>query len=155
VKISLSDELETALASDEVGELDEIIRGHRPEHFQNLKKLVLADPAVKREYRKRALYALGRWGDRSIVPEIARVLPDLDETERITAIDTFGRLGTRQAFEAVIGYVRDPSPQIRKFVVHALGRIGSREAYEKLRTIANEDPEKWIQELAARRIEKH
>ena len=120
-----------------------------------MKKLVSTDPAVKREYRNRALYALGRWGDPSIVPDIARVLPELDETERITAIDALGRLGTKQALEAVAKYVSDPSPQVRKFVIRALDRIGGREAQTKLRAIANEDPEKWIQGLAARHIEKH
>ena len=147
-------ELERALEAFETGDLDQIIRERRREHFEVLRRLVSVDSGVKKKYRQKAIYALGRWGDVSAVPDVLKVLPELDESERITAIDALGRLGTDQAREAVASYARDPSPQVRKFVVQALGRLGGSEAATHLDDIAGKDGEAWIRQLAARQIGK-
>jgi hypothetical protein len=76
VDLSLPSELTKALEADEAQELNEIIRAHREDDFERLRKLA-TDPIVKREYRNKALYALGRWRDPSVVPDIERVLPSL------------------------------------------------------------------------------
>jgi HEAT repeat protein len=145
-------ELERALAAFESGDLDQIIREGRREHFEVLRQLASAESGVKKEYRQKAIYALGRWGDTSAVPDILKVLPKLDGSERITAIDALGRLGTNQARQAVASFAGDPSPQVRKFVVQALGRMGGPEAATHLRDIAGRDREVWIRQLAAKQI---
>ncbi len=152
--LSLPRELRIALEAEEAGELNEIIRAHRKDHFDTLRKLVTTDPAVPKEYRNKALYALGRWGDPRVVPDIERVLPEMDEAGRIAALDALRRLGTDQALETAAGYARDPSPQVRKFAIQALDRIGGPRAQTTLRDIATEDPEEWIRGLAARNLGK-
>lgn len=153
VEPALPRELELALEADEAGELSEIIRGHRAEHFESLRKLVSTDTAVTAEYRKKALYALGRWGDPRIVPEIERILPELDETGCIAGLDALGRLGRKQALATVTDCSIDPSPQVRKAAIQALSRIGGPEARQRIRVIADEDPEEWIRKLAAKSAE--
>ena len=151
--VSIDNKLKMALESDELCDLDEIARRRDRAQLEALKKL-LSEPAPKKEYRSRAIYALGRSGDPGAVPDIVRTLPELDEEERMTAMDALGRLGTKEALDAVARHADDPSPQVRKFAVHALNRIGGREAEAKLRTIAKEDPEKWVRELAATHVDK-
>jgi HEAT repeat protein len=154
VNLPLPDELTRALEAEEAEGLNEIIRAHREGDFESLRGLVSTDPSVDKGHRNKALYALGRWGNPSVVPDIERVLPELDETGRIAAIDALGQLGTEQALEAVTRYSSDPAPQVRKAVVLALSRIGAPEAQTRLRAMANEDPEEWIRGLAARHLEK-
>lgn len=154
MSLQLPVELEEALEAFESGAMDMIIRARRKEHFEALQRLVSTDAAINKRHRRRAVYALGRWGDASVVPDIQRVLPELDQSERITALDALGRLGTAPAAETVAEYANDPSPQVRKFVVQALGRIGGPEARARLRSIADEDQEEWLRGLAARQAEK-
>ena len=143
-------ELEAALNAEEAGELNEIVRRHSPGHFEILRELA-TDPTTKPEHRNKALYALGRWGDPRIVPDLERLLPELDEAGRIAALDALGRLGVEQALPAVMRTSNDPSPQVRKMAIEALKRIGGPQAREQLRAIAERDPEKWIRRLATAR----
>lgn len=152
--MSLPDELATALEAEEAGELSEIIRERRRKHFESLCRLAFGGPEVKAEYRQKAIYALGRWGDPRIVDDIAKVLPALAEAGRIAAIDALGRLGTERAFEVVAECESDVSPQVRKMVVEACGRIGGPRAETRLRSIAKRDAEDWIRSLALKRIER-
>lgn len=150
--VPLPPELVKAFEAEEAQELGEIIRTHRPEHFDALRQLVAGGSTVREAYRTKALYALGRWGDPSVVPEIVQVLPQLREVELIAAIDALGRFSTSQAIEAVGAHAKHASPQVRKLVVQALTRIGGPAAQKKLRTIADEDAEAWIRELAVRSL---
>ena len=152
--ISISDELEQALNAEESGELGKIIQSRRPEHFENLLKLVTTDSDINAKRRIKAIYALGRWGNLSVISDIERVLPQLDEAGRIAAVDALGRLGTKQALEVVSRYTDDPSSQVRKFVIYALRKIGDLEAQTRLRQIANQDSENWLRELASKQIER-
>jgi len=154
VNLPLPDELARALEAEEAEKLNEIIRAHREGDFESLRGLVSTDPSVDKGYRNKALYALGRWGNPSVIPDIERVLPELDETGRIAAIDALGQLGAKQALDVVARYSSDPAPQIRKAVVLALSRINAPEAQTRLHEMANGDPEEWIRGLAARHLEK-
>ena len=144
----LPGELESALKAEEAGELNEIIRRHRPEHFEILRKLA-TNPTANAEHRNKALYALGRWGDLGVVSDIERIFPGLDEAGRIAALDALGRLRPSQALATVTRGSNDPSPQVRKMAIEALRRIGGPKAREQLRAIAERDPEEWIRRLAA------
>ena len=143
-----------ALEAFESGFLDQIIRAKRPEDFEALRSLVVTDAPGLDRYRRRAIYALGRWGNPEAADDIVRVMPRLDETGRIAALDALGRLGTESARDAIASYGEDPSSQVRKFVVRSLGRVGGPEATERLREIARTDPNGWIRELAQKALEQ-
>lgn len=145
-------ELKDALKAFEIGALDKVIERKRREDFEALRRLLSLDTAVDPGDRQRAVYALGRWGDPDVVPEILALPPELKESQCITAIEALGRLGTKAAREAVASYAGHPSPQIRKFVVQALTRIGDAAARATLRKIAKEDRQAWVRELASKRI---
>ena len=145
-------ELERALGAFETEALDKIIAQKRPEDFQVLHNLVALEADVNPNQRQRAIYALGRWGDASVVPDIVKLLPTLKESHCITALEALGRLGTQEACEAVMSFADHPSPQIRKFVVAALSRIGGPAAEERLRQMGREDREGWVRELAMKRV---
>jgi HEAT repeat protein len=150
--IELPAELEAALRSFEVGALDRVIEHKRPEDFEALRRLLARDGRARPDYRQRAIYALGRWGDTRVVPDILGLLPELEESHRITAIEALGRLGTETARDAVEEYADDPSPHVRKFVVEALSRIGDPAAEKRLQRMAERDPADWVRDLALRKI---
>lgn len=141
-------ELRQAFEAIESGFLDQIVRLHRPADFEAL-RAVLADPEVDEGYRRKAIYALGRWGDRKAVPDIRRIMPMLDYRGCVTAIDALGRLGGEESRQAIEAYADAPEPQVRKFVVKALERIGGQAASDRLEAIAKSDSREWLRELAA------
>lgn len=149
--VHLSEDLRIALDADDAQELGRIIRRQRQTDFDALVDL-LSDPGASTEYRMKAFTALGRWGNRGVIPTIRQALPQLEYRERIAAIDALGRLGTGEAEEAVSAYADDDSPQVRKFVVLALERIDSTAAREKLRGMARLDSDAWIRSFAGRRL---
>ncbi|MDP8931752.1 MAG: HEAT repeat domain-containing protein [Actinomycetota bacterium] len=149
--VHLPEELQIALDADDAQELDRVIRRQRQADFDTLVDL-LSDPGTSSEYRMKAFTALGRWGNRGVIPTIRQALPQLEDRERIAAIDALGRLGTDEAEEAVSAYTDDDSPQVRKFVVLALERIGSTAAREKLQGMARQDSDAWIRGFADRRL---
>ena len=147
---NISEELLRALESDDSVELDQVIREGKQEHFEALQSLLSMDPAVNPEHRRKALYALGRWGDSTSVSIINSLLSQLDEGERITAVDALGRLGTPEALSGVLNHVTDSSPHVRKFAVRALGRIDTPEAQAKLKEIEANETVDYVRALAAK-----
>jgi HEAT repeat protein len=148
----LPSELRQALQVDESGDLDAIIRQHRPADFEALRRLLRAGPEAGPLLRVRAIYALGRWGDPAVVGEILTLLPALDQDERIKAIDALGRLGTDEAAAGVLAYARDDSLPVRKFVTRALGRIGTPRARAGLGELSQSDSSEYIRSLAAAQL---
>jgi HEAT repeat protein len=146
---TLSKELTAVLDCDCPQELEGVLKARRPEDFQALQSLLSLDSSIKPGHRSNALYLLGRWGDPAPVSNICRILPQLNESGRISAIDALGRLGTREALTAILDYVSDPSFHVRKFVVRALGRINSPEAQTRLREIEAKDPVDYIRHQAS------
>ncbi|MCZ6662654.1 MAG: HEAT repeat domain-containing protein [Actinobacteria bacterium] len=139
-----------ALTADDSGSLDEVIRERNPEDLKVLRS-VARNPGeeYKPHEQRKALYALGRWADPSLVADIGGVLPTLDAPRRIAAIDALGRLGGVQAAEAVARHAEDDSPQVRKFVVKSLRRIDMGNARAVLGRMAAEGgEERWLRELA-------
>ena len=148
---NLPKDLRDALEAEESGALDRLIRKRRPRDFELLRSLLSLDEAIPPDFRNKALYALGRWGDASVVPEIVELTPKLDEHGRIGALSALGRLGSPEATAAILRHTDDPLPQVRKTAAVALRRIGTPEAKAKLSELAASDPLPWIRELAARR----
>lgn len=145
-------ELERALDAFEVGALDGIIENKRRRDFEALCRILCEEPATDPVRRQRAIYALGRWGDSSVVPDIVDALPRLKESHCITAIEALGRLGTKDARKAIERFADNPSPQVRKFVVKALSRIGGRAAEARLQKMVKEGRDDWVRDFAAKRM---
>jgi HEAT repeat protein len=146
---NLSEKLLRALESDDSGQLDQIIKEGKEEDFAALQSLLSLDPAINPEHRRKAIYALGKWGDPSVVSAINRLLPHLAEAERATAVDALGRLGTPEALAGVLTCAADPSPHVRKFVAHALGKIATPEAQAKLKEIEAGDSVDFVRNAAS------
>jgi HEAT repeat protein len=153
MKGEISPRLAVALEADEAEELNKVVLARRPEDFDALVELATAADRVNRMHRRRALYALGRWGDRVVVPRILHVLPRLDEGAKIAAIDALGNLATPDGLEAIQGYASDPSPQVRKLVVQTLASFPDARSAATLQGMAQTDPEEWVRTLARRSLE--
>ena len=143
----LPPELIVALESDDAGPLDAIIRARRAEDLAQFRRLLSRDDTPEM-YRIRAMYALARWGDPSVVPEIEHAIPKVGERGRIAAIDAMGRLRSEQAIDTIAAFRNDPSPHMRKTVARALSRIGGPRAQQELRVIAEKDPVEWVRNVA-------
>lgn len=149
----VSEALLGALESDCATDLEYVIKEKKQEDFEVLQGFLSLDPSISSQHRTRALYALGRWGNPVVVDNIRRILPDLDEAGRISAVDALGRLGTHEALEGILNRANDPSPQVRKVVVYALSKSNALEARVKLREIATRDPIDYVRERASKYIE--
>lgn len=145
--------VQQALIAEESDLLGAIIDERDPEDFEILSALALEpDQTVSEAVRRRALYAVGRWGDARVVPALVQSLPHLTSLERLTAVDALGRLGGEEAENALADLADDPSEQVRKFVVRALQQIDTPSARAQLDTIAASETETdWIRSLAADR----
>lgn len=139
-----------AFEAEESGSLDLLIRNRKPEDLA-----VLRTVARNEEHhfdapeQRKALYALGRWGDRAAIPDILGALPDLDAPARMAAIEALGRIGGDEEVDAIVEYSEDDSAQVRKFAIKALERIGTRDALAQLRRIATKPGEEdWLRALA-------
>jgi HEAT repeat protein len=150
---ALPEELRQALEADDAEELNQLLRRRRQEDFDALLTLLTPDPSVPPDHRTKALYALGLWGDPSVVPTITRLLPELDERGRMSALSALGRLGTPDALATIVEHLDEPSPQVRKIAVLALSRNVTPDTRRKLQEIATNDPVEWVREVASRRIE--
>lgn len=150
----LSARMQRALDSDCADDLNEIILAKRKADFDGLRKLISTEPDVEPRYRTLAIYALGRWGNQAVVDDILQVLPQLDETGVLTAMDSLGRLGSQKALQGILEHADDPSPQVRKFAIRALGRFETQDAREKLREINVKDPDQRLRDLARKYIER-
>ena len=147
----LSEELRAALEAEESGELVRLLSRRRPEDFAALRGLLSLESSIPTDFRTKAMFALGRWGDPSVIPDIVRLLPDVGERERVSALTALGHLARPEAAPAILQFADDASPQVRKAATVALSRIRTPEATAKLRDIAAKDPVPWIRDLAGRR----
>jgi HEAT repeat protein len=150
----LSEELELALQADDSGRLQEIIEKGKQEDFGALQSLLTTSEAVNPAYRRKALWALGRWDNPEVVPRIREIMPQLPEVERIAAVDALGRIGTPEALAGVIAAADDESLDVQRFVVRALGRINTGPATEKLREIEARTSDEDMRQLISKQLRK-
>jgi HEAT repeat protein len=150
----LSARMQRALDSDCADDLNEIILAKRKADFDGLRRLISTEADVEPRYRTLAIYALGRWGNEAVVDDILQVLPDLDDTGMLTAMDSLGRLGSQKALQGVLEHADDPSPQVRKFAIRALGRFELPAARVKLMEINEKDSDQQLRDLARKYIDR-
>jgi HEAT repeat protein len=144
----ISNELRRALESDCAQDMCAIVDKRDDKDFEQLRALISTDPSIPRDQRRKAIYAVGRWGDTKVVADINRVIDDLDAMGLVTAIDALGRLGTPAARDKIIQFGDHPSPEVRKFVIRALGRLRGRTVQAKLRQMQESDPLPYLRNIA-------
>ena len=132
--------------------VEEVMKAKSKEDFQALQSLLSKDASVKPGQRAKVFYMLGRWGDPAPVSAIREILPRLDETEKVSALDALGRLGTKEALDGILEHTGDSSPQVRKFAARALARIDRPDAQRKLKEIQAKDPVDYVRNLAAKYV---
>ena len=148
----ISDRLLRALESDDPCEMQNLVKEGKAEDFEALQSLLSLEPTVKADHRRKAVSALGRWGDPAPAAAIRSLLPYMDEPERVTAADALGKLGTQEALDGVMDLAADSSPQVRKFAARALGKIDKPEAQDKLREIEEADEADFVRAAASKQI---
>lgn len=149
----LREELQLALEADDRERLEILIDEGNREDFEALKTLV-EDEQTSSTFRRKAMYALGKWPDRQeeAVELIQRTLPTMDELETITAVSTLGRIGTPRARDVVLEFRDAEEPDVRRQVVNALGRIGTDEALEALRSMVDREEVEPIRRLGRKKL---
>jgi HEAT repeat protein len=124
------------------------------EDLLRLRQMVAGTVVVDQQTQRNALALLGRAGDQEAVPLIIGRLANLDERERINAVDVLGRLNTPESISAVADFTTDPSPDVRRFAVIALSRVGGALAREKLTHVAAGDPVGLVRQRAEQALKE-
>lgn len=148
MKNKLKEELRNALDAFESGPLVELINKNKKEHFLMLKEMLSEGQDLQKGDLKKAIYALGRWGDKDTLSDIIKVMPRLDVSERITAIDALSKMISSENIDVLTKYSQDESEQVRKMVVNALDAVGGKKALNELKLIYKNDSKPWVRELA-------
>jgi len=144
----ISKQLSEVLESDCAHSVEDVLKKKSADDFKTLISILPLESNVSENYRTKALYLLGLWGDKSSVPEIINILPKLDEMGRISGIDALGRLGSKEALAGILQCANDSSDNVRKFVTRALGKINTADAKNKLKEIQKKDPTRYIRDIA-------
>jgi hypothetical protein len=113
---SASPELQLALESDCATGVEEVIAARRGEDLEALRNMLRPDAPVSPAFRQNAIQLLGLWGDAESAPAIRALLPELDERQRINAVDALGRLGGPEAEASVLDatlHTRCPGFEVR------------------------------------------
>ncbi len=148
---NLSKKLQLALDAGCAHSIEDLLKDKKDIDFKALFEM-LAKEYEPQQRLTRAIYLLGRWGDRSAADTIIKTIPHLDEGGKVTAMDALGRLGSEQALNTIIRYSKDTSPNVRKFVAHALKRFETKNALACLKQIAKEDKSDFVKETARKII---
>jgi len=102
----------------------------------------------------RAVAAVYRAEDGEL-PDLTRILKDLNEGPEQTYIDALGLLRTRlypEAFPGLMGLLETGSVRGRRAASELLGAIGPREAATALRRAADADPDDVVRLLAKKSL---
>lgn len=147
----LSRELEMALDAEEAEPLNDLISRGRQEDYDALVALV-EDPATSEAHRRKALYALGRWGSPQAVTAIVSALPEMNELERISAADALGRIADDTALDGVLALAADSAPDVRRYAVKALDRIGTERALSAIRSLVEAEEVEEVRSAAQKSL---
>ena len=147
---SMSPEQLRAIESVCANSVEEVVEARRPNDLVALRAALREDTDVPPSLRQNAIHILGRWGDTESAAAIRRLLPSLDERERINAVDAVGRIGGPDAEAAVLQTTEDESPDVRRFAAYALSNLGTEAARDRLRDMEETDPVNFVRAAAAR-----
>lgn len=116
-------------------------RSAAPPHRDDLRT---GDPAIRRH----AAAALGRLGDRAVVPDLLTALEDDSAAVRREVARALGRLRDARAVEPLLRALRDDDLNVRFYAAFALGEIKDAKAVDGLLT-ALRDGEWTVRNQAA------
>ncbi|GEM_PF-2427261 len=133
------EELSSRLTADEIKALLSLLGAHSKASFP---------------HRQRAIFVLGRLGKTEAMGTIINAIPELDDNGRVAAADALGRLGGTKARNELVKLSSDSNAQVRKFAIRGLARIGGKAVVERLRTVAVDDPQDWIRDVAHKQLQK-
>jgi HEAT repeat protein len=149
----MSPQLELAMQSSCATGVEEVIEARHPEDLAILRGL-LTDGDAPASARQSAIHILGRWGDAESAPAIRALLPNLDERQRINAVDALGRIGGPDAEDAVLELSGDESPDVRRFAAYALSRLSTETARIQLGEMARNDSEPSVRAAAVSSLDR-
>lgn len=86
------------------------------------------------EIKSFAIIALGRIGDKSVVPHIIEALNNQEELAVVCA-GALAKIGDRSAFEPLINKLKDPNPYVRQAIISALNSIGHPSMPERIKKL--------------------
>jgi HEAT repeat protein len=133
------DETDESLTSSDHGDADADFRAWR-------QALEVDDASV----REHAATALGKRGDRRVVPDLIKLLDDPSASVREHTASALGNLGDNRALDALVRTMRrDSSVEVREHAASALGNLGDRRAYEPLLETLKNDGEPRVRAHAA------
>lgn len=78
--------LTQALQSECAHSMEPLMQAKNAEDFTNMVNMLSDDSSP--QYKARALFALGRWGDNKATAAICKAIPNLYEVCRLTAADS-------------------------------------------------------------------
>jgi HEAT repeat protein len=96
----------------------------RGTHLSLLDRLPELERSASLDMRLGVAWTLGKIGDPSGIPTLARFLRDFEGRLRASAAGALGKIANPRARETLLGAVEDPDARVRAAVVNALGRIG-------------------------------
>ena len=130
----ISREVSNALDSECAHSMEQLLENKISQNFSDLTEVLNSD-SVSNNDKAKALYALGRWGDKAAVAAIVKALPKLDEIARVSAVDALGRLDSTESITAIEKLSTDNSPYVRKFTAQTLLRSKKAQAAKILKSM--------------------
>ena len=152
MKNDIPNDLRNALEAFESGWLLKIINENRPEVYKALKAIIDNRNEYNDSYVQKALFALGRWKNPEIVSSINQILPDLNEIQRVTAVNALGNIGNQQALKVLVKYSNDSSAQVRSALIDALSNYKDSQAQRIILSISKNDTTEWVRNKARTKI---
>lgn len=152
MKNDIPNDLRNALEAFESSWLLKIINENRPEVYKALKAIIDNRNEYYDSYVQKALFALGRWKNPEIVSSINQILPDLNEIQRVTAVNALGNIGNQQALKVLVKYSNDSSAQVRSALIDALSNYKDSQAQRIILSISKNDTTEWVRNKARTKI---
>ena len=140
---NISNEVSKALESECAHSMEQLLENKISQNFTDLTEVLSSDTA-NNDDKAKALYALGRWGDKAAVAAIIKSLPKLDEIGRVSAVDALGRLDSEESFAAIEKLSTDNSPYVRKFTAQTLLRSKKAKAAKILKSMKAKETVEFV-----------
>lgn len=144
----INNRLKEALLASCAHSIEDILAQKSEEDYQELKTLLELDDSIEPQLRHQAVHLLGRWGNTEVVPQLQRLLPQVDELEQINTLNALSQLADAAATETVVEYTKHPSPDVRRFALSGLSRMDKVRAKQVLEEAAKEDAVEFVRAKA-------
>jgi HEAT repeat protein len=147
------EQLQAALSSFCGQATEEFLQSAESADFEAIISHVAVFSSIRSDIRTKILHLLGRWSDPRAVEELIGLLPSLEGTDLLNAIDALARKKTSAAHAAIAQYQEHQDAEVRRAVARALAKIGSASALIELRELAAAEPVSYVQRYAESLLE--